>query len=71
MIPWFVHHGLIFVPLGPKNVKKTPIDEVRGGSLWGAGTVAGPDGSRQPSQTELENAETQGFDFGSLLKRVH
>ncbi|EIE19584.1 hypothetical protein COCSUDRAFT_58333 [Coccomyxa subellipsoidea C-169] len=32
---------------------------VRGGSGWGAGTFAGGDGSRQPSETELEYAEFQ------------
>ena len=37
-------------------------DVVRGGSPWGAGTLAGPDGSRQPSAYELEQAEYQvGF----------
>ena len=32
------------------------LDEVRGGSPWGAGTYAAGDGSRQPSAIELEQA---------------
>lgn len=35
------------------------LDEVRGGSGWGAGTFAGPTGARQPTQTELSQAEHQ------------
>lgn len=35
------------------------LDEVRGGSCWGAGTFAGPTGARQPSQIELKHAEHQ------------
>ncbi|KAG9943898.1 flavoprotein WrbA, partial [Aureobasidium melanogenum] len=61
----FVHHGMIFVPLGYKTVFGTLADltEVRGGSPWGAGTFAGPDGSRQPSQKELSLAYEQGKAF--------
>lgn len=35
------------------------LDEVRGGSGWGAGTFAGPTGQRQPTQVELSQAEHQ------------
>lgn len=59
------HHGIIYVPLGYKN--SFPIlanlNEVRGGSPWGAGTFAGPDGSRQPTKLELELANIQGKSF--------
>ncbi|SPO06129.1 probable NADH-quinone oxidoreductase Pst2 [Cephalotrichum gorgonifer] len=59
------HHGIIYVPLGYKN--NFPIlanlNEVRGGSPWGAGTFAGADGSRQPSPLEIELAEIQGKTF--------
>lgn len=34
-------------------------EAVRGGGPWGAGTLAGPDGSRQPSEQELEQAVFQ------------
>ncbi|KAJ5807934.1 NADH-quinone oxidoreductase [Penicillium riverlandense] len=59
------HHGFIYVPLGYKTVfpKLANLDEVHGGSAWGAGTFAAADGSRQPTTLELEIAEAQGKAF--------
>lgn len=59
------HHGIIYVPLGYKNVVGPlgNLEEVHGGSAWGAGTISGADGSRLPSQLELGVAETQGKTF--------
>ena len=37
---------------------------------WGAGTIAG-DGSRQVQELELEAAETQGLDFGTIVSRTN
>ncbi len=45
-VPFFVHMGLNFVPLGYKNPKLFDLSVPHGGSPWGAGTIAGPDGSR-------------------------
>ena len=71
-ISTFTHHGLIYVPLGYKNVfgLLTNMEEVHGGSPWGAGTFAGPDGSRQPSRLELEVATIQGKTFYETLSKV-
>ncbi|EPQ50433.1 flavo protein WrbA [Gloeophyllum trabeum ATCC 11539] len=68
----FAHHGIIYVPLGYKNAfgQLTNMSEVRGGSPWGAGTFAGGDGSRQPSELELEVARIQGKQFWEYLSRV-
>jgi len=41
----------------------TNMDEVHGGSAYGAGTYAGTDGSRKPTQLELQIAEHQGSHF--------
>ncbi|KAJ5669651.1 NADH-quinone oxidoreductase [Penicillium macrosclerotiorum] len=59
------HHGLIYVPLGYKYTfsQLTDLEEVHGGSPWGAGTFSGGDGSRQPSKLELDIAEAQGKAF--------
>ncbi|KKA26797.1 hypothetical protein TD95_003146 [Thielaviopsis punctulata] len=56
------HHGMIYVPLGYAKAfaQLTSLTEVHGGSPWGAGTFASSDGSRQPSDLELEVAEIQG-----------
>jgi multimeric flavodoxin WrbA len=44
---------------------------VHGGSPWGAGTFAGSDGSRQPTELELELATTQGEVFGKQILQVN
>ncbi|KAF8202131.1 flavoprotein-like protein [Pholiota molesta] len=66
------HHGIIYVPLGYKNTfaQLTNIEEVHGGSPWGAGTVASSDGSRQPSALELEVAGIQGSSFYEILAKA-
>ncbi|TFK47633.1 flavo protein WrbA [Heliocybe sulcata] len=68
----FAHHGIIYVPLGYKNAfpQLTNLEELRGGSPWGAGTFAGADGSRQPTKLELEIAQIQGKQFWELVARV-
>ncbi|KAG1878945.1 flavoprotein-like protein [Suillus subluteus] len=65
------HHGIIYVPMGYKNTfaQLSNISEVRGGSPWGAGTFAGPDGSRQPSALELELATLQGKGFWDVVSK--
>ncbi|KAL1697286.1 flavoprotein-like protein [Schizophyllum commune] len=67
----FVHHGMIFVPLGYAKTfaQLSNLNEVRGGSPWGAGTFAGGDGSRQPSPLELEVAEIQGKQFWEIVSK--
>lgn len=59
------HHGIVYVPLSYKNAFPilSDLSEVRGGSAWGAGTFAGGDGSRQPSDKEIQLAEIQGETF--------
>ncbi|KAF5103892.1 hypothetical protein D0Z03_000021 [Geotrichum reessii] len=70
-ISTLTHHGIIYVPLGYKNVFPllTNLEEVHGGSSWGAGTFAGADGSRQPTKLELEVAEIQGKTFFDTVNR--
>ncbi|KAL5622087.1 hypothetical protein BROUX41_006032 [Berkeleyomyces rouxiae] len=65
------HHGMIYVPLGYSKTfaQLTSLDEVHGGSPWGAGTFASSDGSRQPSALELEIAEIQGESFGATVAK--
>jgi len=58
--PNFVHHGMIIVPIGYTDPRLFSNEEVHGGSPYGAGTLSGGDGSRQPSKLELGVAEHQG-----------
>ncbi|CAF3321310.1 unnamed protein product [Rotaria sp. Silwood2] len=69
-IPFFTHLGMPFVPLGYKNKALMNLEEVHGGSPYGAGTLAGTKGERQPSQLELQVAETQGSEFGKFLSKL-
>lgn len=46
------------------------LDEVRGGSAWGAGTFSGGSGERQPSAKELEIAAIQGESFWNTLAKI-
>ncbi|KAJ5718876.1 Minor allergen Alt a 7 [Penicillium malachiteum] len=69
----FAHHGFVYVPLGYKHsfAQLANLTEIHGGSPWGAGTFAGPDGSRQPSALELEIAEIQGKAFYETVAKAH
>jgi NAD(P)H dehydrogenase (quinone) len=68
-LPFFVHMGLNFVPIGYKFPLIFDLSAAHGGSPWGAGTIAGVDGSRQPSENELSVAHSQGLDFGNIIKK--
>jgi len=67
-----VHQGIIYVPLGYAKAFGilTNLDEVHGGSPWGAGTFAGGTGARQPSALELELAEIQGKNFYETVAKA-
>ncbi|OBA21822.1 flavo protein WrbA [Metschnikowia bicuspidata var. bicuspidata NRRL YB-4993] len=66
-----VHHGMIYVPLGYANAfgQLTNMEEVHGGSPFGAGTYAGVDSSRTPSTLELEIAKIQGSSFFKTIQK--
>ncbi|CCC06283.1 hypothetical protein SMACR_00501 [Sordaria macrospora] len=68
----FAHHGIIYVPLGYAKVfaELSDLSQVHGGSPWGAGTLAGGDGSRQPSENELKVAGIQGEEFYNVLSKL-
>ncbi|XP_020701117.1 NAD(P)H dehydrogenase (quinone) FQR1 [Dendrobium catenatum] len=68
-ITQLVHHGMIFVPVGyTGGAGMFELEKVRGGSPYGAGTLAG-DGSRQPSELELQLAFHQGQYFAGIAKK--
>ena len=55
-----LHHGMIIVGLPYSFAGQSKLDEVTSGSPYGATTIAGGDGSRQPSPNELDGARFQG-----------
>jgi NAD(P)H dehydrogenase (quinone) len=66
-----MHHGMIYVGLPYACPELADISEVKGGSPWGAATIAGADGSRQPSTKELDQARFQGAHTAQIAVRLH
>ena len=64
-LSYLAHHGIIYVPLGYRDcfAELANVEEVHGGSPWGAGTLAGADGSRTASDLEKRIASIQGKTF--------
>lgn len=65
-----IHHGMVVVGLPYSAPDLTDISEVRGGSPYGASTIAAPDGSRTPSQKELNLASFQGHHVAKITKKL-
>jgi len=55
-----LHHGMVVVGLPYSAQAQMRLDEITGGSPYGASTIAAGDGSRQPSKSELDMARFQG-----------
>lgn len=55
-----LHFGMVVVGLPYSFQGQMRLDEITGGAPYGATTIAGGDGSRQPSQSELDGARFQG-----------
>ena len=65
-----LHHGMVIVGLPYAWSGQTRLDEVTGGSPYGATTIAGGDGSRQPSANELDGARWQGRHVAQIAARL-
>ncbi|XP_060199341.1 probable NAD(P)H dehydrogenase (quinone) FQR1-like 1 isoform X2 [Lycium barbarum] len=69
-ITQLVHHGMIFVPIGYTfGAGMFEMEKIKGGSPYGAGTFAG-DGSKQPTELELEQAFHQGKYIATITKKL-
>lgn len=64
------HLGFVVVGLPYSFKTQMSLDEVMGGSPYGASTIAGGDGSRQPSSKELEGARYQGRHVADIARRL-
>jgi len=64
------HHGFIIVPIGYATPELFDISHTRGGTPYGATTIAGADGSRQPSQEELTIARYQGEHVAKITAKL-
>lgn len=65
------HHGMVIVPIGYGAQALFDISQVRGGTPYGATTLADGDGSRQPSLQELAIARYQGEHVAKLAVKLN
>ncbi|MBE0532950.1 MAG: NAD(P)H:quinone oxidoreductase [Rhodospirillales bacterium] len=65
-----LHLGMVIVGLPYSATGQTRVDEITGGSPYGATTIAGGDGSRQPSENELELARFQGRHVAEIATKL-
>ncbi len=65
-----LHHGMIIVGLPYSWKGATTMDAISGGTPYGASTITGGDGSRMPSENELEGARFQGRHVAEIAARL-
>ena len=65
-----LHHGMVIVGVPYSCQELTNMSEITGGSPYGAGTLAGADGSRTPSENELAIARFQGKHVAEITKKL-
>ncbi len=64
------HHGMVVAGVPYSEPRLTRLDEVSGGTPYGATTIAGPMGERLPSENELEIARTQGRFVTGIARKL-
>ena len=69
-IPTFLHHGMAVVGLPYSFAGQMGVEEMKGGSPYGATTITAGDGSRQPSEIELEGARFQGAHVAKIAAKL-
>ncbi|MFN7101563.1 MAG: NAD(P)H:quinone oxidoreductase type IV [Pseudorhizobium sp.] len=69
-IPTFLHQGMVVAGLPYAFQGQTGVEEVKGGSPYGASTITDGDGSRQPSAVELDGARYQGGYVAQLAAKL-
>ncbi|KXN67899.1 putative 1,4-benzoquinone reductase [Conidiobolus coronatus NRRL 28638] len=67
LINWLAHNAISYVPLGYASDHINNDKVITGGSPYGASTIAGENGSRQPTDLDLETARIQGENFAKLV----
>lgn len=65
-----LHHGMVIVGLPYSFAGQAGVEEVKGGSPYGATTIADGDGSRQPSESELAGARFQGRHVAEIASKL-
>jgi NAD(P)H dehydrogenase (quinone) len=68
--PTLLHHGMVVVGLPYAEPRQMGLDEIKGGSPYGASTIAGGQGERQPSEQELGMAAFQGRHVATIAVKL-
>lgn len=66
-----LHQGMVVVGLPYSEARQMGIEEIKGGSPYGASTIAGGQGERQPSEQELAMAAFQGKHIATIATKLH
>jgi NAD(P)H dehydrogenase (quinone) len=69
-IPTLLHHGMVVVGLPYSEPRQMGLDEIKGGSPYGASTITGGQGERMPSAQELGMAQFQGKHVAGIAKKL-
>jgi NAD(P)H dehydrogenase (quinone) len=70
LIPTLLHHGMVVVGLPYAFAGQMGLEEIKGGSPYGASTVTGGDGSRMPSEADLAGARYQGKHVAQIAAKL-
>lgn len=65
-----LHHGLVVVGLPYSFAGQMTLDEITGGTPYGATTISGGQGQRMPSENELEGARFQGRHVAEIAAKL-
>lgn len=65
-----LHHGMIIAGLPYSFIGQTGIDEIKGGSPYGASTIAGGQGERMPSRYDLDGAIFLGQRVAEITSKL-
>ena len=65
-----LHHGMVIVGLPYSEARQMGLDEIKGGSPYGASTIAGGQGERMPSAQELGMASFQGRHVATIAAKL-
>ena len=71
IITSLLHFGMTIVGLDYGHAGQMTLDEITGGSPYGASTITGGDGSRQPTENELTGARYQGRKIAEAAIKLH
>lgn len=65
-----LHHGMVIVGVPYTEPRLMTMDEITGGTPYGASTLAAADGSRRPSENELAIARFQGRHVAQIAAKL-